>query len=604
MKLLYRHRKLVQAAAVALAVLLLLALLAALPEALRRPAGLLTLGGLLLGAAVLAARLRRWVPRRTILELDLERGVVERLPDHPAGRLLAADALVLRDVVDALHRAASDRRVVGLLCRLGESGIGLAQAQELRRAVTAFRAAHKPAVAYAESFGELGRAGTRDYYLATAFDEVYLQPVSPLGLVGLRSRVPFVRRLLDDLEITPRLDHREEYKSAMYTLTETELTDPHREEVSRLLESQLEQIVAGVAADRDLEPAAVRRLVDQGPLLPEEAVAAGLVDALGYRHEVYGRMKEETSGELLHLGTYLRRAGRPDRRGSTVALVYGVGVVTRGTSRFATVPVAGITMGADDVTAALRAAIRDRRVKAIVFRIDSPGGSAAASETIWRETQRARQAGKPLVVSFGDVAASGGYYVAMGADRIVAHPGTVTGSIGVVAGKLLSREAWRKLGVTWDDVQAGANAAMWSSDHDFTPAQWGKFQAMLDLIYHSFIDRVAAGRGMPRERVHSLAKGRIWSGADAQGHGLVDQLGGLREAVDLAKEAAGIPAAASVRLQVYPRRRLPWAARRPDSSDAMAALLQDGLRLAAPLGRIAAALGADGAGVLRAPDHR
>ncbi len=564
---------------------------------------MLTLGGLLLGAALLAARLRRWVPRRAIVELDLERGVVERLPDHPAGRLLAAEALVLRDVVDALHRAASDRRVVGLVCRLGESGIGLAQAQELRRAVATFRAAGKPAVAYAESFGELGRAGTLDYYLATAFDEVYLQPVSPLGLVGLRSRVPFVRGLLDHLDITPRLDHREEYKSAMYTLTETQLTDPHREEVTHLLESQLEQIVAGIAVDRELDPTAVRRLIDQGPLLPDEAVTAGLVDAVGYRDEVYARMKERTSGELLQLGTYLRRAGRPDRRGNTVALVYGVGVVTRGKSRFAAVPVAGLTMGADDVTAALRAASRDRRVKAIVFRIDSPGGSAAASESIWRETQRAREAGKPLVVSFGDVAASGGYYVAMGADRIVAHPGTVTGSIGVVAGKLLTREAWRKLGVTWDDVQAGANAAMWSSDHDFTPAQWDKLQAMLELIYDGFIDRAADGRGLPREGVHSLAKGRIWSGADAHEHGLVDELGGLREAVDLAKQAAGIPAAASVRLEVYPRRRLRWAARRPDSSEAVYALLRESLRLAAPLTKIGAALGGDGPGVLRAPDH-
>ena len=250
--------------------------------------------------------------------------------------------------------------------------------------------------------------------------------------------------------------------------------------------------------------------------------------------------------------------------------MFGVGGVTRGKSDYD--PVQGSqNMGSDTVAGAIRAAVEDSNVKAILFRVDSPGGSYVASDTIWREVMRARQAGKPVIVSMGNLAGSGGYFVAMAADKIVAEPGTITASIGVLGGKMLTSGLWDKVGLLWDEVHQGDNATMFTGTHDYTPAEWGRFQVWLDRVYVDFTSKVADGRKLPKEKVLEIAKGRIWSGQDAKNLGLVDELGGYDTALKLAKKAAGVPEGDDVKIVVYPRPKTLYQSvierRGPDNSD-------------------------------------
>ncbi|MFY0541252.1 signal peptide peptidase SppA [Nannocystis pusilla] len=255
--------------------------------------------------------------------------------------------------------------------------------------------------------------------------------------------------------------------------------------------------------------------------------------------------------ELLWHDRYLERAGSPWARGTKIAVVYGLGPVQRGESSFDPL-FREATMGSDTVGAALRAAVDDPEVKAIVFRVDSPGGSYVASDAIWRETVRAKQAGKPVIVSMGNVAGSGGYFVAMHATKIVAQPGTITGSIGVLGGKMLTRQLFERLGVTYDAIGSSANSDFFSDTHDYSAHGWQRFQAWLDRVYVDFTTKVAEGRGLPIEKVREVAKGRIWTGADAKELGLVDELGGWPVALRLAREAAGLDADADIQLEVFP----------------------------------------------------
>lgn len=527
--------------------------------------GLAFIGGMVVLLVVIALGLgglvwsrKGVVPAKTILEVDLTRRLHEQPPDNPVTGLLLAKAPTVRDVVEALHRAATDSRVVALIARIGASGIGLAQIQELRDAVLAFRDKGKRAVAYAASFGEFD-PGNGAYYLATAFDTIYLQPSGDVGLTGLIAETPFLRGTLDKLALVPRLDHRQEYKSFMNTLTERHYTAPHREATQRILESQFAQIVQGIATARGLYAGAVRSLIDRGPFLGSEALQAQLIDALAYRDEVYTRVKSQAGvqAQLLSLPRYLARAGRPYATGDTIALIYGVGIVKLGESDFDPL-LDGPTMGAETVTAAFRAAIEDPDVKAILFRIDSPGGSYVASDAIWRETIRAREAGKPLIVSMGDVAGSGGYFVAMAASKIVAQPGTITGSIGVLGGKMVTTGFWDKLGLSWDEVHTSANATIWSSTQDYTTQQWRRIGDWLDRVYDDFTTKVAAGRQLPKERVLEVAKGRIWTGVDAKERGLVDELGGFPVALRLTREAIGLPPEAPIHLKLFPAHPALW----------------------------------------------
>ncbi|HEX2254424.1 MAG TPA: signal peptide peptidase SppA [Thermoanaerobaculia bacterium] len=579
---------------------------------------------------------RETVSRHTILEVEIEDGLVEHVPQDPIAELLMDRKMEVREFVEALQAAADDDNVVALVARVAPVGLGTAQIEELRDAVLAFRESGKPAIAYTDTFGEVTPANAA-YYLASAFDEIYIQPSGDVGLTGMAAESMFLRGTLDKIGVEPEFAQRYEYKNAMNTFTETEFTEAHRQAMQELVDSIYGQMVDEIGRARGVAPPQLRALIDRGPFLGQEAVDAGLVDGLLYRDQVYDRVRrlargeaevgeiqpadtqagdatatgedeeEDDDSDLLYLQKYWQRADKPYAKGDdTIALVYGVGAVVRGDGGFD--PLTGsASMGGAAVAKALRAAIDDDDVEAIILRVDSPGGSYVASDMIWREVMRAREAGKPVIASMSNLAASGGYFVSIPADKIVAHPSTITGSIGVLGGKMVTREMWNKLGVSWDMVQAGDHAEMWSGLEPFDEDEWARFNAWLDRVYDDFTSKVAAGRDLPKERVLEIAKGRVWSGRDALRLGLVDELGGFPVAVRLAREAAGIDPGAKVRIREYPKVGSPWQelfGEGPENSEqaAVAALVRT-LERVRPVARLAQEAGIlePQPGVLRMP---
>ncbi|WP_045876381.1 signal peptide peptidase SppA [Pseudofrankia sp. DC12] len=716
------------------------------------------------------AEIRAMAARRNaplILELDLTVDPVEGIVDDPLTARFGRRRQTLREIVDGLRRAALDPRTRVLVAHVASCGMPIARVQEIRDAVAELRAAGKFAIAYADTFGEFG-GGTVPYYLACAFDQIWLAPPGDLGLTGVASHTPFLRDALDRLGVATELGARHEYKNAVNTFLERGFTSAHLEATTRVVESSADEIIAGVVAGRRLPADRVRRLVDAGPLSAQAALRAGLVDRLGYRDEVYAAVRRraaatdpteplpETSGPSangvggpaeaaalppeptppaavgaaaavpppgsasaagsadlggvtaasagagadqpagadaaaatartdpaapaaepgrtppvgaptavpgaspapaaaqdapgrraapvpLYLATYrrsaarkeaspLRRAARssgaavasllgPDRRearrsatvpGPTglgeldeavavpadrdpgtaaVALIHGTGpVVLRRTGP----PVGGRMLAADTVCAAFRAAAKDPDIAAAVFRVDSPGGSYVASDLVRREVERFRASGRPVIVSMGSVAASGGYFVALAADTIVASPSTLTGSIGVYGGKQVISGLLDKLGVAIGEVAQGEHALMMSARRPFSPGERAKLDEFLDRVYADFVGKVAIARAMSLERADELARGRVWTGADAHRHGLVDELGGLEHALRLAWTTAGLPGARPSRVRLLPHRSLVDHVRPARSSEDAAAGFGDGTGVHLAGGLVGAALGLTG----------
>ena len=530
------------------------------------------------------------VPNGCVLEFDLRSVPPETTGFDPLAIITGGRPMVLRDTVAAIHRAAEDPRVAGLIAHVQLRASPPAAVQELREAIAAFSAV-KPSLAWAETY-----PGTMSYYLASAFGEVWMQPSGSLGLIGFASNAMFLRDALDKAGIEAQFVARGEYKSAANLFTEGGFTDAHREAVTRMLESLQEQVWQAVAESRKVDPGALDKWADQAPLLRDDAVASGLVDRIGFRDEAYARIAEMVGVEdvsdpdvdappRLYLARYAGAARSrlappvpsvPGRRSKpTIAVITLDGAIVNGRGGPQFLPLGPSPVGGDTIAAALRAAAADDAVSAIVLRVDSPGGSVTASETIWREVQRARERGKPVVASMGGVAASGGYYVSMAADAIVANPGTITGSIGVLTGKLVVRDLKGRLGVASDTVRTNDNADAWSIDAPFTPQQREHREAEADLLYTDFVARVAEGRNLSAEAVDVVARGRVWTGADAVERGLVDELGGFRAAVRRAKVLAGLDEDTEVRIVSYQGSSLLDMVRPRASSQPAAASLAD-----------------------------
>ena len=517
------------------------------------------------------SRLRQRQTAPLILELDLTDGIAEGPVTDPLSAIMTRRKLRLPDVIEGLRRARQDDRVRALVVKVGGGRIGLARMQEIRAAVAAFRESGKLTVAWSETFGEFTH-GNVPYYLATAFDRIYLQPSGSVGLTGVAVEQLFLHDALAKIGVAFQSAKRYEYKSAADNLTERGFTGPAREANERLAVSIAEQITTAIAERRGKTPEQARALLDRGPFLAEDALAEGLVDTLGYRDEVYADVRKEAgAGAILQYVARYQRAHTlaqrarklPNPRERFIAVIYASGPIRQGRSNRS--PVGGSSIGSDTVAAALRSATSDERVRAVLLRVNSPGGSAVASDTIWREVVRTRAAGKPVVVSMSDVAASGGYYISMAADLIVAQPGTLTGLIGVILGKPVLEEALGRAGITTDSVSVGRGATMFAPTHPFSEDEWQRINTWLDAIYRDFTSKAAAGRRMTVERMHELARGRVWTGADAVQNGLVDELGGMSAAADIARRRAGLPADAPLR--VYPRLTPLDQLRPPESSE-------------------------------------
>ena len=533
-----------------------------------------------------------------LLELDLTQAPVEPDSDDPFARLRARGRHQLRPTLRALHEAADDRHVAGLIAKVG-GALPWAVMQELRLGMRAFTASGKPSVAWAESFGE-GSGDMAAYVLATAFDEIWLQPGGGLGLLGVGVETTFVRGALDRLGVEPQIEQRHEFKNAADRVMRTEFTEAHRTALDRLAESIFTEAVEAIADGRRLDAQGVRELADTGPRTAEQARDAGLVDKLGYCDEVYAAMRSRVGADaqLLFADRWhpRRRPQFPARRKGHVALVEARGAIVPGRTRRGP---GGRQVGSDSISASLRAARDDEHAQAVVLHVDSPGGSAVASDTIWREVCRVRDAGKPVVVSMGTAAASGGYYIACPADVIVALPSTLTGSIGVFGGKVVVRELLDRVGLNTGSVSHGARSLMFSTRRGFTDDERERFAATIDAIYDDFVAKVAQGRGRPVAEIEGIARGRVWTGSDAIGIGLVDELGGLRDALRIARSRAGLPDDAPVRhaLHIPPFARLGRAKNTEDPRAALGATVPG-------LSDIVAALGLPAAAALRMPPIR
>jgi protease-4 len=464
------------------------------------------------------------------------------------GQIFEAPPTV-RSIVDALRKAKVDKRITSVVVRPTGTASLWGKVQEIRDAIADFRRSGKPIVAYMEYGGE------QEFYLSTACDKVFLMPTASLDLTGIASYELFMRGMLDKIGAYPDALHIGEYKTASNNFTEHTYTPAHREMAQSLNADLYQQLIRGIAEGRHKSEAEVKALIDHGPFLPEDALKAGLIDDLAYEDQVDDKVKLAAgTPHYLELSAYRQIANTSLGldRGPRIAVIYAVGILASGRRSYDSP--SGLVVGADTIDEYLRKARADSSVKAIVLRIDSPGGSALASDVIWREVVLTRQQ-KPVIVSMSDVAASGGYYIAMPANAIVAEPSTLTGSIGVVLTKFAIGGTLNKLGLNLEGVSNGKYADLYSPTRPFTPEERGMMMANMQATYDTFVEKAAQGRNTTPERIDAIGQGRVWTGRQAKEIGLVDDLGGLDRAISIAKQRAKIPQESGVEIVTYPGRR-------------------------------------------------
>jgi protease-4 len=492
------------------------------------------------------------MPARGYLEVPLSGAVSEvAAPDSLSSLFLGAKPLAVYDLWMNLRKAKVDGRIQAVLLRLGLLQCDWAKANEMREAILDFRRSGKKVYAVIEEAPDFDM----EYFVATACDRIILHPLGWLGINGIGGYVPFVKGALDKLGVRAEFEHVEEYKTAANMFTEKGFTPAHREEMESLYSDLFAQYVLTAAKARGKTEAEFRTLVDRGFFQGERAKAAGLVDDCLYEDEIQALLRQDgrTSARVRFDDyTKVKPSSVGLETGRTVALIYAVGTIMTGES----LPQ---VMGGSTVARWIRAARNDGSVKAIVLRVDSPGGSSVGSDVIWREVALARKV-KPVVVSMSDVAGSGGYWIAMAATKIVAQPQTLTGSIGVLVGKFSVDGLLGKLGITSEKLAFGEKADIFSPFRPFTPAERKVLKEEILWTYEQFLAKAAEGRGLTRDEVDAVGKGRIWTGRQAKDRKLVDELGGLTMAVGLAKKEAGIDADEEVRFDVWPKKRSFWQA--------------------------------------------
>lgn len=479
------------------------------------------------------------------LVLDLSGPIVEQEPPDISNFFLGARPLVLHEINDAIDQARSDSRIRGLIVRIAPMDTGWAKLEEIHQHLLDFRSSGKPSICYLGYDGE----ENEEYYVATGCDQVWLTPTNNLDIRGMMAEATFLRGTLDKLHIVPNFLHIAEFKTATNEFTEKKFTPAHREEVTALLNDLYNQYLDEVSSARNINRARFAALVQAGPFLARDALQDKIVDRLGYWDQIEDYFRRRTSS-WNPTGFAQYRQSLSDGSGPRIAIIYASGEIASGASQYSAS--GGEIMGGDSVAADIRHARTDSSIRAIVLRVDSPGGSSLASEVIRREVQLARRS-KPVVVSMSDLAASGGYWISMSADKIVADPDTITASIGVLSGKMNIAGLYQLLGVSTDYVTTGDNATLYSDQQNFSPTQQQTVQKMLNDVYANFTEGVASGRHLPISTVDQIAKGRVWSGERAKGLGLVDELGDTDRAIEVAKQLAHIPANGSVELVRMPR---------------------------------------------------
>ncbi|GAA0560168.1 signal peptide peptidase SppA [Rhizomicrobium electricum] len=491
------------------------------------------------------------LPRAMVLTLDLRKEIVD---SDPAKFSLGNKPLSMMDIVLGLDTAERDSRVKGIYVRVGSGNLPIARAEEIKSALKKFRASGKFVIVHAQDFEG---SGLGDYLAATAGDQIWMQPKSAFYPAGAGGGEIFLKGVFDKIKAQPQIAKRKEYKSAADMYMEAGMTKEDREQLVALLTSWYDVAVADSAKDRKIAVDAMKAAFEASPQFTEDAKERKLIDKIGYDDDALGAAlaKAGDGADQVTLAQFL--STKPDNSfgsGPQIALIEAAGEIVNGSAKQG--PFGGdAVIAGDDMAKAIREATKDNDIKAIILRVDSPGGSVSASDQILDAVKKAQASGKPVVVSMGYLAASGGYYISLSANKIVAEPGTITGSIGVLTGKVAFGNTLGLIGAKGENVGVGKNALINSSLDPYTPEQWESVNHQADVIYDDFTRKVAAGRKLPLEKVQDVARGRIWSGTDAKERGLVDKLGGFWDAADIAKQLSGIPKGDRVTFKVYPRQK-------------------------------------------------
>jgi protease-4 len=493
------------------------------------------------------------LPKNMVLALDLRGPLADSRPQAFA---FGPQPVSVMDIVLGLDAAQRDSRIKGVVVRLGNANISIAKAEEIGTALKRFRKSGKFVIAHAQGFDA---PGLGDYLTASAADEIWMQPKTPFSAAGEGGGEIFLRGLLEKIQAVPQIAKRADYKSAADMYMEKNMTPADREQITALMQSWYDNATQDAAASRKLTPKALAAVFDASPQFADDAKKAGLIDKIGYDDDaMQAGLDKAGSGakavpmaEFVHAKEDMNELGR----GTHIALIEGAGEIVEGTTGGGGLFGGDQVMAGDDVARAIRQATKDTSIKAIVLRVDSPGGSVSASDQILDAVRKAQAKGIPVVVSMGSVAASGGYYISASADKIVAEPGTITGSIGVLTGKVSFGKTAGLLGLGTDEVGIGKNALMDSSITPYTPEQWANLNAQAESIYTDFKQKVSTGRKLPLDKVQEVARGRVWSGADASTRGLVDSLGGFWTAVDSAKKLAKLAPGDDVVFKRFPRQK-------------------------------------------------
>jgi len=512
------------------------------------------------------------VAKNSVLVVELSGPIAEQKPQGIFAQLFGGRVTVLHDVTDAIDAAREDGKIAGLVVKITTPDAGWAKLQEIRAHLLAFRKSNKPSVCYLHS----DLVMNRQYYLATACDQVWIVPTAPLGITGLMTQSLFFRGTLDKLHIYPDMYGIDEYKTARNQYTEKKFTPWHREMSESLMRSTLENYVKDVAEARRIDKPWFEKCLQEGPYISKDALERKLVDKVAHWDEVQKFFREKTSAwRPVELGRYVKEQVQ-NFGFEKIAVVHATGVIVVGQSDSDT---DGNIMGSETVSSDLRRAREDASVKAIILRVDSPGGSAVASEIIRREVVLAQKQ-KPVVVSMSDVAASGGYWIAMSADKIIADPGTLTGSIGVVFGKFNIAGLYGLLGMSTDQLTTSENATFLSETQSFTPAQRATVQKFMREIYGSFTQGVADGRKMKVVDVDKIGRGRVWTGTQGKNNGLVDEIGGFDRALKVAMELAKMDPSQPVKIVRFPEEKTLWETllEREDSQTIKAGMVAERLR--------------------------
>jgi protease-4 len=497
------------------------------------------------------------VPENAVLTINLDKLTITEAPAKGQFHsLFLGPSTSLFEVTHAIDHAAKNPHIKGLSMRIGVMSLGPTQIQELRDAILRFRKHGKQTFFHTQTFGELSPA-TLPYYLATAFDQIFVQPSGFLILTGLFTELPFAAKALDNIGVKARIGTREEYKTAMSFLTDKEMSPANAEETHSLLKELFNDMLKGITTEREITRETVLKTMEESPFMTaEKALTLGFIDGINYydtyESVVLSRVGENTKRyRITEYIEYLKaEENSQSQEQDVIALIYGTGIIQNG-PKSNTLTEGFLT--SDTMQKAFEAAIKNPKVKAIIFRVNSPGGSGVVSDSIARYVQIAQEHNIPVIASLGDAAASGGYWIVAGCNKIIAQPMTITGSIGVLGGKLVLAGLFHNLDINFGTVAEGPNGSFWSFSQDFTDQQWALLQDNLDEVYKQFIQRVVDGRKLSIDHVKQIAKGRVWSGCQAKQYGLVDELGGFDKAIEVAKQEAKIPLEQEVKVIVYPK---------------------------------------------------